>query len=355
MKTYNYIICIGMLLLASCNKELLVSDAPDFDVTVESASYAVGEEVVFRLSGHADMISFYSGQIGSDYEFRDGRVVELSDQGAVLSFSSAVTGGAQANQLSVLVSTNFDGNYESLASVKTATWTEITNRFSYGTNETFAASGNIDISDLVVPGSPLYVAFKYLTRPQLENGLARTWMIQSFVLASTYQFNGASLTFSDQALAGFRIVDEDPVNAPARSQVTTSRITLLGNVYKDPNDPVFDPDNPIYDPENPIYDPLSPQYDPNAVLPVYVPYDPDSPYNDPLRENWAVSRAFYTNSVDLGPDRPVGIRGRRNESLTVYQHVYSQPGTYKAYFVASNNTIDDEKTLVKEVTVTIVP
>jgi hypothetical protein len=279
----------------------------------------------------------------------------MTDQGATLSFSSAVTGGAQENQLSVLVSTDFDGNYESLASVKAATWTDITSRFSYGTTETFQASGNVNISDLIQPGAPVYVAFKYLTRPQATNGLARTWMIQSFRLASTYQFNGSSLTFSDQAYAGFRIVDEDPVNTPARSLVTISRVSLLGNIYKDPADPIYDPENPIFDPENPIYDPLSPEYDPNAVRPDFVPYDPNSPYNDPLRENWAVSRAFYTNSVDLGPDRPVGIRGRRNEALEVFRHIYNQPGTYKAYFVASNNTIDDEKAVVKEVTVTIVP
>ncbi|HYH55443.1 MAG TPA: DUF5017 domain-containing protein [Anseongella sp.] len=351
----NYLICAGLLLWSSCSKDLQVSEAPDFDVTVESPAYKVGENVLFRISGGADIISFYSGEVYNDYAYRDGRVVAVPDSGATLSFTSAVQGGSQENQLSVLVSSDFNGNYESLETVKAATWTDITDRFTLGTSATFLASTPQDISDLMEAGKPLYIAFKYLTRPQAENGLARTWMIQALSLTSNALFNDANLPITDQVRAGFRIVDQDSVNTPARSLITSTQVRLLGNIYKDPDDPVYDPNNPIYDPNNPIYDPDSELYDPTAVRPEFVPYDPESPYNDPLRENWAVSSPINIGEVDLGPDWSIPVRGIRNEAVEEYSHIYTKPGTYKVYFVASNNTVDDVREVVKELTVTIEP
>ena len=355
MKITNYLFGLGMLLLVSCDKDLDVKKAPTFDVKTDSTTYKVGQPVVFKITGEADIISFYSGQGYNNYAFKDGRVLDLETKGATLSFTSSVQLGAQANQLAVLASTDFNGNYSSLASIKAATWTDITSRFTLGNSTTFLASTNQNISDLIVPGKPIYIAFKYLTKPQATNGLARTWMIQGVTLTSTSLFNGANPVLSDQAYAGFRIVDEDPVNTPSRSLVTSTRVTLLGNVYKDPLDPIFNPNNPIYDPANPIYNPLSPQYVPGAVRPVYVPYDPTSPYNDPTRETWAVSTALNTDKLDMGPDWSIPVRGIQNPKATVYSYTYTQPGTYKAYFVASNTTKDDSKSVVKEVNITIAP
>ncbi|MFC7522758.1 DUF5017 domain-containing protein [Parapedobacter sp. GCM10030251] len=353
MRIVQYISCLGVLLFTSCTKELLVGDAPDFDAALAAASYQVGEEVVFNLTGNADVIAFYSGEVANDYAFRDGRIVALDDQGATMAFTSGVTGGAQENQLSIWVSTDFDGNYESIESVRAANWTEVTNRFALGTSATFLASGTVDLSDLIEAGKPLYIGFRYVTRPQAENGLSRNWMIQTFTLTSNTQFNDANVLITDQARAGFTIVDEDPENTPVRSQITATRVSLLGNVYKDPSDPIYNPANPIYDPENPIYDPESPEYLPGAEPPEFVPYDPESPYNDPLREHWAISRPLYTDKVDLGPDLSLPVKGIRNDAVTEYRHVYKQAGTYRAYFIASNTTIDDAKEVIREVTVTI--
>lgn len=355
MKVFNYIAGLSLLFLASCTTELVVKDAPNLGVSTEKSTYKVGQEIVFNFTGEAELISFYSGQAYNDYAFRDGRVLDLETKGASLSFTSSVQLGAQANQLAIMASSDFNGNYSSLASVKAATWVDITSRFTLGTSATFLASTSQNISDLIVPGKPIYIAFKYLTKPQATNGLARTWMIQSFSLNSTTSFNGAFPLLTDQTYAAFRIVQEDSVNTPSRSSVTSSRITLLGNVYKDPKDPIYDPTNPIFDPANPIYDPLSPLYDRTAVRPTYVPYDPTSPYNDPQRETWAVSSPMSTDKVDTGPDLAIPVQGIRNPKLKEYRFTYTRPGTYKAYFVASNTTIDQSKSIVKEVSLTIEP
>ncbi len=355
MKILNYIAGLSLLLLMACDGDLPVRNVPSFDVTTAASTFKVGQEVVFKITGEADVIGFYSGQMYNDYDFRDGRVMQFNPQGANLSFTSSVQNGTQANQLAVLASSDFNGNYGSLANVKTATWTDITSRFTLGTSATFLASTNKSISDLVVTGKPLYIAFKYVTKPQATNGLSRTWMIQGFNVTSSTLVSNVNPVLQDQPYAAFRIVQEDSVNTPARSLVTSTRVTLLGNVYKDPKDPIFDPANPIYDPKNPIYDPTSVLYDRTAVRPTYVPYDAASQYNDASREIWAISKPIATDKVDLGPDWAIPVRGIRNPKAVEYRFTYTTPGTYKVYFVASNNTKDETRQVVKELSLTIAP
>jgi len=239
--------------------------------------------------------------------------------------------------------------------VKAATRQDITCLFSYGTNATFVTSQKKDISPYILPGKPFYLAFRYVTRPQAVNGLVRTWMIQDVTLYSADTYQGNPVVLAGHAMSGFRIVDEDPENTPARSSLTATRVTLQGNIYKNPNDPIYDPENPIYDPNNPIYVEGSDQYNPNAVRPEFIPYDFSSPFNDPLRENWAVSLPITGELIDLGPDHATPIKGLQSAFPESYGHTYSTPGTYKVYFVASNVSVKGQKETVRELTLTIVP
>lgn len=362
MKLRYYIILFGLLVMGSCTKDLVVKDAPDFSVSIidSTTTYKVGKPVNFAIQGGADIVSFYSGEVFHDYASKDGREVDVAGQGLNLNFNSAVApgtpAGTQQNQFSILASTNFSGNYNDLASVKAATWTDITNRFTLGATTAFKPSGKVDISDLLVAGKPIYFALKYVNLPQIANGFAKQWQIESFTLTSNDSLNNAPVTIADQAHMGFRIVDENPVNAPARSTITATRVTLYGPVYKDPNNPIYDPNNPIFDPKNPIYDPTSPQYVPNSQVPVFVAYDPNSPYNDPKSENWAVSAPISISKVNLGKDWAVPVTsGIYLTQPSVFNYTYKNPGTYKAVFVASNNTIDESKQVVKEMTITITP
>ena len=353
---FKYYILLSGILLASCNKEIEIA-APDFEVTTEATTYKAGQEIIFNIKGgESHNISFYSGTATNDYAFKDGRIIDVKGAGATMAFQTSVQLGTQVNQLSVLVSTDFNGNYSDLASVKAGTWTDITNRFALGTGTAFLVSGTKDITDLMVDGKPIYFAFKYVTKPQSTNGLARSWYIQSFsVVSKALLDNTIPLKLTDQVNAGFRIVDQEPVNAPARSTVTDTRVTLLGNVYKYANSPIYDPLNPIYDPLNPIYQPGDPLYVVGAVKPTYVPFDPANPYNDPLSEHWAVSKPIDTEKVDLGPDRSTPFKGILNPRVSEYSYTYTKAGNYKAVFIASNNSIDDNQPVIKEITITITP
>lgn len=358
MKIRNFIWVAGLLLL-SCQKKLGEVTTPDFDVVATELTAKAGAPVVFQFTGSANTLSFYSGEIGRDYQFREGRTVDVAGKGLTLNFSSGVAAGnpagTQENQFSLLLSTDFDGNYSDLASVQSATWTDITSRFTLATSATMVATDTVDLTEFILPGKPVYFALKYVNRPQVENGFARQWIVENFLLKSAEaKVNDVQVTIADQALTGFRIIDQHPVNAKARSTITPTRVTLYGPVYKDPADPIYDPNNPVFDPNNPIYDPRSSEYNPGAVLPVYVPYDPGSPYNDPYSENWAVSAPVLLGAVELGKDVSAAVRtsvyGAKPDK---YNYTYTKPGRYEAYFVAANNTIGENAEIVRKVIVNI--
>lgn len=347
----------AVLIMASCEKPTLDAEAPVFDVTAEKTTVKAGDVVKFKISGgETQNISFYSGELLKQYDSNTGRVVDVAGQGATLAFTSSVQLGTQANQVSLLASTNFNGDYSSVAKVKAATWVDITSRFKLGTSTAFLASGTVDVSDLIVAGKPIYFAFRYNTKAQATNGIARQWFIQTFTLNSKKLLdNKLTITIADQAGTGFRIVDDLKDKAPALSSVTATRLTLRGNTYLHAGLPQFDPNNPIFDPKNPIYDPRDPAYQPSAVYKPFVPFDPASPYNDPESEHWAVSKGITIDKVDFGPDWSTAIKGLTSPVLSEYRYTYDIAGTYKAVFVASNGNIDQLKKVTKEITITVTP
>lgn len=354
----------GVLLMASCSKELVVKNGPDLDVTTESATYKAGQEVVFKFTGDASLISLYTGEESSEYAYKNGKVIDVAG-GAELSFTTATVlpvTGRQSNQLAVMASTDFNGQYD-MENIRKATWTDITSRFVINsTTAAFVASGVKDISDLITdPAKPLYIAFKYNTRSQGANGLVRQHLIQSFLLSSKGpRPEGITkpLTLAEHTNAGFTLVDENKANAPGRSSQTSTRITLYGNIFKnlartDPASPIWDPLDPIFDPLNPKYVPGSPDFDQFAKRPIFVPFDPASPYNDPVSEQWAIAKPIRVNKIDLGPDLPLAIKAMENGKMTQFLYKYPAPGVYKAVFVFSNHTADQIKESTKELKLTI--
>ncbi len=304
----NLLLFIGALFMVSCKEEIEVS-VPDFDVETENNTYKINEEITFNFKGNPDFISFYSGEVGHDFNFKEGRLVE---KGKIeLSFNNNVESGTQANQFSVWASTNFNGNYSNISNVDAATWTEITNRFTLGTTSTFVNSGVADISDITEDGKPLYIAFKYTIRPRGTYGAWRVWRVQNYNLIS--QTSIGPITLADMLTSGFVIIEKDPSAAiKTRSSVTTATISLYPAVTTAENTNVFN-------------------------------------------EVWAVSAPVQTGVMDYGPDRPIPIKGSVTGYTREYKYTFTSPGTYKVYFVASNNNIYDAKEVVREMELNIVP
>ena len=306
----SFIAMMACSILISCQKNLPVDGLENFNVTTDSVSYKAGTPVRFTFQGgEAQDISFYSGETLKEYDFKDAHIVDVAGQTALLSFSTAVNLGTQLNQLYVMASTDFKGDYSSITAIKAATWTDITARFKYGTSTTFLAT-SADVTDLMVAGKPLYIAFKYITKPQGVNGVARQWSIQSLTLTSGKKLNNTvALTLADEPSAGFQLVDQSATTAPALSVITTTKIVLQGNNY--------------------------------------------TTTNDPTSENWAISTGINIDKVNLGPDLSTALKGMTAAALKEYRYVYTTPGTYKAVFTSSNNSINESKQTSKAINLTI--
>ena len=307
MKIKHYAMLLIALIMSSCESDIeFVGGVPnDFNVSVEKTTVKVNEEVNFKFEGNPGIISFYSGETLRDYAFKEGRIVPPGD--IKLDFSTNVANGAQANQLSVMVSSDFNGVYD-YENIKAATWTPVTDRFVYGTSSTFVASGSKSVSDLAVEGKPLYFLFKYIYDPA-KTGTARTWGIRDFRVTSTTLLGTTVLL--DQVKASFNI-QSNPAKEVGRSYVTTTgtlTLYLRGNLT-------------------------------------------NSTAN--YLEDYAVSTPISVGSTDLGPDRPISVKGNSDARMSSYQHVYTKEGVYKVYFVATNANKNESKSVIRELEITVV-
>jgi hypothetical protein len=169
------------MLFTACRKTLSIGDA-NFDVAVNATALHPGDTLRFSFAGNPDVISFYSGEPGRRYEYRD----RVSASGTpLLRFRTARANGSQANSLALLVSNNFPGvivkdTAETINRINGATWTDISTRAVFASG-TVTSSGNIDLSDLSAQDKPVFIAFKY-------NGYTGTaqskWTIDSFTVTN---------------------------------------------------------------------------------------------------------------------------------------------------------------------------
>ena len=324
MNRFTLSIAVLSILFCSCSKRLGKVKDPDFEVTTAKTTFKAGEPVLFNFTNDADIISFYSGAPGNNYLYKDsGQIIPIADYGATLEFSTQLAGtGTQANQLSVWVSNDYTGKTD-FTSVKAATWTEITSLFKLATSTTILASGTKDISSYFGSGKPVYIGFKYITKPQVVNQPARIWYIQSLLVKSLAPLiNGQSILISDHEHSGFQIINQFPVDAPSLSNVAATRITLLGNAFKTPADST---------------------------------YVPGSAYNDPQTETWAISKALTKGPITLAKDFSIAVKGINVDALPGFSHTYNSPGTYKAVFIGSNGNFEQTKTVIKELQLVIEP
>lgn len=193
----------------------IVPDSTEIDTLLNFPSNGVFE---YRSA-------FVPDENALDTFYTDYLEVEIDDRtmrGLNLYFSTAVQYGSQENQLSVLVSTDFDGVYE-MENIKAATWTDITNEYALATGTSATYWGPMELSYLFVKDKPVYIAFRYITLPQDENGNQRTWRVRHLTLTSKNDE-----LISDQEDASFTLIHDGPFE-PNRSSISSSQIILRGN------------------------------------------------------------------------------------------------------------------------------
>ncbi|MFC6997267.1 DUF5017 domain-containing protein [Rufibacter roseus] len=296
---YLYLLLL-LGILSSCEDQEV--EAPNFNVSVVDAEVQIGDSARFSFSGDPDIITFYSGENGNEYKNRER--TELTGGKLELEFINQVLYGTQVNNLRLVASTDFSGTYTP-EEVAKATWVDISDRFTWSTGSGLGPivnSGKKDITDLLVSGKPIYLAFKYVgEKPAGTSPTQRTWRIHAFNVTNSFE-NGSTAPVATLTTAGWTSVD---FLNPASKWVYTSTL-----VY----------------------------FNPFSTL--------------EASEEWAISKPLNPNKVS--PDRGTPIK-EYTLSKPTHSYAYSAPGTYTATFVASNVHINGQKTVVKEVEVTVLP
>ncbi|MDQ8005883.1 MAG: DUF5017 domain-containing protein [Pedobacter sp.] len=296
MKKIYYLLVLS-LGLASCAKEEVI--APSFDVSAKSLTYKVGDTINFNFNGQADILTFWSGEDGRNYDNRERTI--LTGGVVRMSFTSNVQFGQQVRNLQVYLSNDFTGQYTTTG-VESATWIDLTDRFTYGTTTTSVNSGNIDISDVLKPGTPFYIGFKYDGQPVTGTNTQRTWTVNALNINNTFPSGNVSQLMT-QATAGYLFVN------------------------------ILNPNNFW-------------AFNGNAII-----FRPASSTIASL--DWAITSPIIADRTK--PDVGAGIKSFADNKLESYSYVYTKAGTYKVVFVASNATVSGQKTVLKELNITIQP
>lgn len=309
------IYAIGLLLLVACDNSLNCVDV-DFSVSASSVVVCPGDTVTFNFDGNPDYIVFWSGEQFSDYDFRYGRTLRAGVEYDLV-FNSQVLKGSQPGQLSLLVSNDFNGDYDDYENIIRTKWIDMTPEMAWASGKDGVSSGKLSLTDYLTDDQNLYLAFRYRTKNQAEYGVASNWVIGDLNI-----FNGTEdfgdVVLYDMSNAGFRVVD------PFMRTETAGNCAVSGSLLS-------------------FMGPLGVE-DSSGQL-VY-----------PLMESeqWIISSPLKPSDIiEMGPDRPKAIKGFTQKRVSTYTHVYNEPGVYKAVFVASTQTISDKSEVIKSIEIEV--
>lgn len=311
------ILFLTALAVSGCRKEFEKVEDVDFSVRTSAPVYKVGEPVVFRMSGKPDFITFYSGEVGNDYAYKD--TDRITETGMTFSFTTTTSSGTDGypnpSSVPVAYSSDFSGEYTEEA-VRQATWHDITDNFQMPDNTGVSSlfSNDFYITSLYEDdGKPLYFSFHYVVDAFDQSAAGGAGNGRTQWNFGSISFNGvAGETISelyDMVSAGWQIVLTPSYDGQSSMpDINASRILLRSE---------FKPDHQL--------------------------------------ECWAVSGPIYkVDNINNGPDRGLGIKSVADADMTSYSYTYNEPGEYQVAFVAANANVYDRKEVVRHVTVKVV-
>jgi len=292
----KYLFIIPVLFAAfSCKKEVDV-DTPSFDVTLEKTNFKVKEGILFNITGSANIITFYSGEPGKEYQFKDRFSVEGKPE---MQFTSYSQYGPQPNTLQLMVSSDFKNIFD-VESLNQATWKDITNRATLSTGADNTPSGIIDLSDVTSPDTPVFIAFRYTAKKLPVS--QPTWTIKNVVVNNRLE-DGSAVQIANSSNLSWGAINV--LNSAKAWSSTTTQIQIAGG-----------------------------------------PIDTDD------NEDWIISKPLQLNRIQ----RSLGtsVRISPTSLLTSYAFQgYATAGTYTVTFEAINANRWDSKKVIKEFTITV--
>lgn len=337
-----------LMSLLSCQQQN-ISLPVDFDVVFdEDNTYRPGDIVRFRFSGDADYIVFYSGETGHEYDRRNrtsipneeiknlsfdmkiqplwgiGADKATSDYGFRVYFTNQFSGFSsedgyeQRQEIQKMIDNGqFPMTEDDLTKPWKQVWNDVNNDYFVG--EWPYGYSTDDLGEYV---DNFCIAFHWKPWTKDWTRSQRTYHVRGDITMEYGKGETRKTKFSEIPFTVVTMNEEDPphlgVNPTQRGDTTTIGTVQFGNPEWELN---F-----------------------NGAASNY-------PGLDWELDVWCISDPMPLNSVSK--DTGVQIKSLLNPVVT-YDHIYDEPGTYKAVFYGVNDNYQGRKTAVKEMTVIIV-
>lgn len=291
---YFTLLTVAGAFFTSCVKDTAVPEV-DFEVHVERPIVTAGEPVLFEFSGSANLITFYSGEPGSEYAYRD----RVSVQGEpLMEFMSDQQNAIEDNSLRLMLSKDFNGVYNQ-ESLEKATWIDISSQVTFSTGSANTPSGIIDLSSYVDADNDLvFIGFKYTAE---HSDVAQPiWTITDLVLYN-------------------KLADGTTVSVASLVDLSWGAINVAG----------------------------SQSWTSNANQLRFVGGASGADAN----EDWLITKPLQLHRVKRAYG--ISVKGNPIAKQVGYEYTFETPGTYKAAFEALNVNRWDKKSKVIEMTITV--
>ena len=304
--------------MALCACEHDIVRVTDFNVTLDTTNtYFVGEPVIFNFEGEVDNVIFYSGETGSQYQYKDRFTVPAEDVKAVNMDMSFQARYGKADALEVWVSKSFEGlNGEDGAADRAAIkamyeggmqgWTKLDYQEGASTKWT---EQQFDLSEYV---ENFTIAFHWC--PTDITATQRTYWVNGTL---SLELEGTDPTKMDISELGFTtVMMNEEIEDPYHKNAGNGSIIL----------------------NNPKTAALIFQGVGGNALTYAL-------------DGWAISTPAPLNRV--ANDKAIVIKNLQNY-MDSFEYVWNEAGTYNVTFVGTNSDYKSETMEVKEMTVTII-
>lgn len=317
MKKTFYIL-VSALLSAACTDDYALKQ-PSLDVSAPS-TVKVGQKVEFTLSGEQDILSFWSGEAGSEYAYKDKDRIGAGE--TWLTFSTTTSSGTDGhpNPSSVPLSwsSDFSGEY-AVEAMNAATWHDITSEFEWPDNvgQTVPA-GRLAMGDILPSdGAPVYFRFYYHVAAwdQSSNGGAGNGRTQWGITGMSFFCDTPAGEYTAYDMFGQRW---QLILGPGCETIPEANLPALPSSS-----------------ERILF---RSQFKPAVDLHV-----------------WAVSGPITRpGDLNLGRDKGVGVKTIADPQMSSFWYTYSEPGDYTVTFVGVNANSSGRKEVVRDVKLKVV-
>lgn len=327
MKTKNILFGLSLaaagLLTVSCEEDLLRDTAETYVTLSGENTYRVGSEVRFQLHGNPDYVYFYSGEVGSQYQYRDRTTIAMEDLETCKLVVEYTALYGDPDALDVYASKTFEGLKANDAQADLATMQ--------------ALQAAMDPETKEIPGWDKLPYNEVAGDTPTVQEYDITEYADSFCLAfhwNTAAFDKTQRTYRLNLSVKTKFKGYDEVTTPASALAFTS-VSMNTDYVTDPY---------THDVGNGSVRFLAAGYDiiMQGVGANVLPYCLDS---------WVVSTPRPLNNI--APDTGLSVKAFSDDTVE-YGYTYEKPGTYQASFMLTNGNYQGTSRKVQHMTINII-